>query len=878
MMECLTYDMYPVSTERGLRNLMKLLSWLLNIIYKISTRCPRGVVLIWLIISVVGFSLLPSLRISTDLISGVGKNNEVIKLTSENQKLFGEQDALILALEFPEPPGEARRPFIQGLADMLSDLPEIDRVIYRFLDPENPDTMKSLYRNFLLGMTHKDRVKISHKLTPSGLKGAVRRNQNRLFLAENPYLQNRIMDDPMEFSMIISESMKEKVGQVSLGDPYLFLASPDGATFLIHMTPSFPSSDVALSRGAVKKLSSVIPKRINELMEVIPGAKSKFDGLKWHLTGKVVFHSETDVLFDQEALMILIVSFVLVAGFLIFAYRSLIAMGVLMGPIICAIGSNYLVMYFTCPEINPVVVGTLGILFGLGADFGVHLWGRIREERVKGLEWSKSLSDAMQTSGPPVCIGAMTSVIAFSCLGYSDQPAMGQFGYVCATGVLLTLLSTLFLVPALCQISANKRPSFIPDMKVRFTILTWLFTRRPKLVVTISVITIVLGLVFSTQIKYEEDLFKVFMAKDIKSVEVAQMITRKFKSNFSQPTLLTFEAEDYDTGLAFQRRLDKILAKLRDESGLIGTTESISYLDTPEELKKQNVTFIKKLSEHFQDLRELFKTLLAQSDLSITASNNMLRSFDDIAHIFATISESKGNESPSENNKFKRDWYLAKVDGRYRFLTKLRYSSKVTSPSELKAADSVVANAVSQLPVKVSISGPRQSMEAILSTLVSELLRLGLYAACAVTVFLLLVFQRPYVVVLSLAPMLGAFFITLGIMGFLEIGIPFSIIGVAPLIFGLGIDNGIHVINRTFNEEKEPVIDVMQHMTRLLVVTSLTSVLGFLGMIMSRHYSLEFLGLSMVIGMTAALALTLLTLPAAILLFQKSSPVDIKED
>ncbi len=170
MKEFLTYDMYPVFTERGLRNSMKLLSWLLNIICKISTRYPRSVVVIWILLSVVGFSLLPSLKISTDLISGVGKNNDVIKLTSENQKLFGEQDALILVLEFPEPPGEARRPFIQGLADMLSDLPEIERVIYRFLDPENPETMKTLYRNFLLGMTDKDRVKISAKLTPSGLK------------------------------------------------------------------------------------------------------------------------------------------------------------------------------------------------------------------------------------------------------------------------------------------------------------------------------------------------------------------------------------------------------------------------------------------------------------------------------------------------------------------------------------------------------------------------------------------------------------------------------------------------------------------------------------------------------------------------------------
>jgi hypothetical protein len=212
---------------------------------------------------------------------------------------------------------------------------------------------------------------------------------------------------------------------------------------------------------------------------------------------------------------------------------------------------------------------------------------------------------------------------------------------------------------------------------------------------------------------------------------------------------------------------------------------------------------------------------------------------------------------------------LGRSDGKYRFLTKLRYSNEVLDPAELKTADATVMNSLSQLPEQVRISGPRQSMEAILSTLVSELLRLGVYASLSVAIFFLLVFRRPAAVILSLAPMLGAFLITLGIMGAFDIGIPFSIIGVAPLIFGLGIDNGIHVITRSLGKDGEPISSVMNHMTRLLMVTSITSVLGFLAMILSRHYSLQFLGMAMVIGMSAALILTLLPLPSIILLLQR---------
>jgi hypothetical protein len=856
---------------------MKLLSWVINIICKISSARPGFVICFWLALAAVGFTLLPGIRISTDLVSGVGGGNEIIQLTSENHGLFGEQDALILVLEFPEPPGEARRPFIEGIANMLSNMPEIEKVIYRFLDPEDEQTMNALYANFLLGMGPKERVRISERLTPHGLKGALRRNQNRLFLAENPYLQNRIMDDPLELAMIISEAMKERVGEVSLGDPYLFLASPDSTMFLVHMTPAFRSSNVKLARNCMKKLRKLIPERIDELIDVIPGARTKFHGLKWHLTGKVVFHSETDILFDREVVLVLFASFILVSAFLILSYWSLPALAALMFPIVCAIGANYVVMYFTCREINPVVVGSLGILFGLGADFGVHLWGRLREERAFGAQWAQAVELAMQNSGPPVILGAMTSVIAFSCLGFSDQAAMGQFGYVCASGVLLTLLSTLFLVPAIASILIRRNTRFIPDLKVNFSIFSGLFKSRPKTIVFVFTIIVGVSIFFALKIRYEQDLFKVFMARGIRSVEVAEMISAKFKSNFSQPTNLSFETEDYDRGLALQRRLDAILANLREETGIIGTMESISYLETPESLKDDNTEFLSKIDKKIPALRELFRRFLDQSNLSEMASSHMLGSFDKVSGIIGRL-KAKQDDFRAAEGELQRSWYLARVRGKYRFLTKLRYSNAVLTPEELKAADASVMNAVSRMPVQVYISGPRQSMEAILSTLVSELLRLGIYAVLAVSGFFLLVFRNLTGVILSLMPMLGAFFITLGIMGGLGVGIPFSIIGVAPLIFGLGIDNGIHVISRSLTRDGAPITAVMEHMTRLLIVTSVTSALGFLTMNMSQHYSLQFLGLAMVIGMCAALALTLVPLPAMILLIQRVKGASVAQD
>ena len=156
-----------------------------------------------------------------------------------------------------------------------------------------------------------------------------------------------------------------------------------------------------------------------------------------------------------------------------------------------------------------------------------------------------------------------------------------------------------------------------------------------------------------------------------------------------------------------------------------------------------------------------------------------------------------------------------------------------------------------------------------METLVSELFRLGLLAGIFVVLFFLLIFRNPLGVCLSLIPMLGAFCVTLGTMGAFKIGIPFSIIGVAPIIFGLAIDNGIHIVMRSMEDKTVSLEKVMKHITPLITVTSFTTLLGFLSMMTSSQYAMEFLGFSLVIGMATALIFTLVPLPALLLLLER---------
>lgn len=847
---------------------MKLINRILNLILTISLRYPAMVIVTFTILSILGYYCAPRIVISSNLIAGVGSTNSIININKENGEIFGEQDSLIIVLEFPEPPGSKRLEFVQRIGEGVSELEGVRRVRYRWLDPEDYDHVSMLFSHFLLGMNQREREKIQRIFSPPGIEESIKRTVNRLFLVDNPYLQNRILQDPLELGQFVSSSMEKRVGAVSLGDTYLLIGSPDSTVYLIQVTPDFPSADLVKGKALISKLEAFLPKEIAKMKDqiAIPGIRS--GDLKWFLTGKAVFHNESDKIFDEETFRILTFSFCMVLILLMVVYRSALSGLVLMAPIAAGVGPNYGVIYLSYSEVNPVVMGATGVLFGLGADYGVHLWNRFREEIDKGNDPINSIRSVYEQTGPPVALGALTSILAFLCLCISDQPAMAQFGYVGAVGLALTFVSTAFLVPALMLVLDRFNTDRFPKMKVSLTPLTRFYSKAPITILIISGLAIGLSLFSASRVSYERDLYKVFLARDMDSMSVSKKISQKFRSNFSQPSMLSFDIDDFESGLLIQREIDSRLEKLMDEHGEIASFDSISYLVSPDQVQKSNQEALGEIWSSWDQLENSFERAVSKSGISDSASQIMRDSFDGTARLIKLLAQHP-DQIATEDVSVERSWYTAKFGGKYRFLTQIRYSEGVTDPTALKEADANVISSLENLPVQLTLTGPRQVMEEILSGLVSELVRLALYVLAAVIIFFFALFRSPIGVALSLIPMTGAFCMTLGVMGFAGYGLPFSIVGVAPLIFGLGMDNGVHLVMGSLGEKGANVEEAMRRVTSPIIFTSLTNVMGFVSMITSKHYSMEFLGWAMVIGMASSVSLTLLTLPAILTILER---------
>jgi len=91
-----------------------------------------------------------------------------------------------------------------------------------------------------------------------------------------------------------------------------------------------------------------------------------------------------------------------------------------------------------------------------------------------------------------------------------------------------------------------------------------------------------------------------------------------------------------------------------------------------------------------------------------------------------------------------------------------------------------------------------------------------------------------------------------------------------PLIIGIGVENGIHLLHR-FREEGEGGPALIEGSTgQAVALFSLTTMIGFGSLMVARYYGIFSMGLLLTVAVGSVLVASLTVLP--LILFRSSSP------
>ena len=143
----------------------------------------------------------------------------------------------------------------------------------------------------------------------------------------------------------------------------------------------------------------------------------------------------------------------------------------------------------------------------------------------------------------------------------------------------------------------------------------------------------------------------------------------------------------------------------------------------------------------------------------------------------------------------------------------------------------------------------------------------ALGAASLVVLLLLLAhLRRLGDTLMVLVPVVVGTIWMLGLMRVFELSFNLANLVAVPLVLGVGIDSGVHLVHRWGAEGPRRIPAVLHETGRGVLIASLTTMVGFGSLGLASHRGMSSLGILLALGVFACLVASLAVLPSVYLL------------
>jgi predicted RND superfamily exporter protein len=141
---------------------------------------------------------------------------------------------------------------------------------------------------------------------------------------------------------------------------------------------------------------------------------------------------------------------------LMFIFRSVFAGFLGSLPLAFAVICTFGLMGWTGIDLNIATALLSSISIGLGVDYTIHMFWRLRKELKNGADHQSAITTSLATSGRGIVINALSVIVGFSILFLSAFPLIRSFAFLIIVSIILCLICALVLIPAICLLVKPK--------------------------------------------------------------------------------------------------------------------------------------------------------------------------------------------------------------------------------------------------------------------------------------------------------------------------------------------------------------------------------------------------------------------------------------
>ncbi len=597
-------------------------------------------------------------------------------------------------------------------------------------------------------------------------------------------------------------------------------------------------------------------------------------GLAWDIGGAGVF------------------CFALVAGLLQLAFRSWRLVTACLATLLVGLVWTGAFAAATIGELNLISIAFAILFIGLGVDFGIHLgMAFASDRRADGLPCEAALHRAIDGIGASLVICGFTTATGFLVFWPTEYRGVAELGVIAGAGMFIILFLTLTLLPALIGGWLRIADDDVLAEPVRADRgLAIRLARRPRPICIAAAAATLASLPLLPLLRFDAHVIEM---RDPDTASVQAFRDLLDESEMS-PWYVNAMAPDLDAARALADELEELPSVGRaihlgsyvpqDQPEKLDILGDLAFLleEAPTAEPPPEYT----VEEQIEALRALHR-VLATADRPEDDSRLAL-SLDALERRMGTFVE-----------RVERDPEPARVLEEFRLVLLERLPDATRRLRRSLAVEEVgLADLPEELTRRLQAPDgtsriqvfPAQKLQDFetLKGFVEDVLRtdpeaagvavnlvefgdvtarsfrqaLGL-AAITIATLLFVLWRRPLDVLLVLAPLTLGSLLTCASMAILGIAFNFANVLVLPLMFGIGVDSGIHLVHRARQGPADTAAHLVESATAGAVFFSaVTTTLSFGTLALSGHQGMHTLGVMLTIGMFWTVVSNLVVLPA----------------
>ncbi|TPQ29441.1 MMPL family transporter [Methylomonas koyamae] len=653
----------------------------------------------------------------------------------------------------------------------------------------------------------------------------------------------------------------------------------------IFVTPKFDFSQILPVEPAI----DVIRKAANKIQD------PNMPAVKVWITGEVGLEHDEMAGMSEGTFTASIFSVVLVCGILLVAYRSWLLMlatllTLALGMVFCGLFASVAVK-----QLNLISVAFAVSNIGLGVEYAIHFCLRYRDNLdLHGSDKGKAIRSALLATSPSLILCAGTTSIGLYAFIPTDYQGISELGLLAGTSLFICLFVTLTVLPVLLKVLPNPPYHNLhgeqPGASKLSLALAHFTLHYAKPISFLTLAGAIAAVYFVFQVKTD------FNPLNLRDPHTESVVAFKelMKERETSPMTLTVlvksetEAKAMQTKLAALKTVDKTVSLFdfvpEDQEEKLGVIDDMALALGPQSQsfpqlksgadplpaikrmiaaidanlpKKTKPADIESLSRFKQELLDVQLELEArmQPDRGVfieKIQTSLLGTLPTVMNELLTGFRAAEIVPESIPDEIRERW-LSK-DGLYRIqiFPKEDLNDLANLQRFIVDVQAVAPNAT-DLPVMYW-----ESMKAVIGAFQEAII----IALVAIAVLLMFIRRSVVDTLLVMAPLVLAGLFTMATTVFTGTPINFANIIALPLLMGLGVDNGIHMVEKLHHSLSEEQNIYQSSTARGMFYGALTTISSFVGLAFSPHQGISSMGLVITIGIFWIMTCTFIVLPA----------------